>query len=377
MLVAVALLSALLAGALVYCVLTVVASRRYLGVHPANLAKAVPISILKPLSGHDEGLEENLRSFFKQEYPEWEILFAVHRADDPAIPVVEKLRKEFPGGPPARLIVTGEPPGPNAKVFSLARMTGEARYPLFVTSDSDARVTPWLLETMVREFQDERVGVITCPYRAVPGRSLWSQLEAIGMNTEFLGGVLVARMVEGMKFALGPTMAIRKDVLERIGGFSNLQDYLAEDFVIGKLAAQMGYRGLLSSYVIEHRIGSQPFVTNMRHRLRWARSTRRSRPLGYWGQIFTNPLPLTLLLWGLRPEWWLAVVMTLIFRAAAAWAVSGWVLHDPLTRKRWWLVPVQDLLSFVIWVAGFFGNTILWRGRRCYLSPDGRIRRIA
>ncbi len=377
MLVAVALLSALLAGALVYCVLAVVAAWRYLGARPAKLVQAAPISILKPLSGHDEGLEENLRSVFEQEYPEWEILFAVHRADDAALPVVEKLRKEFSGGPPARLIVTGEPPGPNAKAFSLARMAEEARYSLLVTSDSDTRVTSQLLETIAREFQDERVGVITCPYRAVGGPSFWSQLEAIGMNTEFLGGVLVARMVEGMKFALGPTLAIRSDLLERIGGFSNLQDYLAEDFVIGKLAAEMGYGVLLSSYVIEHRIGSQPFATNMRHRLRWARSTRRSRPLGYWGQVFTNPFPLALLLWALRPEWWPALVITAMLRAAAAWAVSGWVLHDPLTRKRWWLVPVQDLLGFIIWVAGFFGNTILWRGRRCYLSPDGRIRRIA
>ncbi len=376
MVVAVVLVSALLVGSLVYCVLAVIAARRYLAVRRPGLSAAIPISILKPLSGHDEGLEENLRSFFEQEYPEWEILFAVHRADDPAIPVVEKLRSEFPAGPPARLIVTGEPPGPNAKVFSLECMTEEARHRLLVTSDSDARVTPRLLKTLASEFEHEDVGVVTCPYRAVPGGSLWSQLEAIGMNTEFLGGVLVARMLEGMKFALGPTMAIRREVLERMGGFARFQDYLSEDFVIGKLAAEMGYRGLLSSYRIEHRIGSQPFGTNMRHRLRWARGTRRSRPLGYWGQVFTNPLPLALLLWALKPGWWPLVVLTAVFRAAAAWAVAGWVLHDPLTRKRWWLVPVQDLLSFIIWIAGFFGNTILWRGRKCYLCPDGRLRQM-
>jgi ceramide glucosyltransferase len=128
--------------------------------------------------------------------------------------------------------------------------------------------------------------------------------------------------------------------------------------------------------MIEHRIGSQPFGTNLRHRLRWARGTRRSRPLGYWGQVFTNPLPLALLLWGLAPGWWPLVALTAVFRAAAAWAVAGWVLHDPLTRKRWWLVPVQDLLSFLVWIAGFFGNTILWRGRKCYLSRDGRLRQM-
>jgi ceramide glucosyltransferase len=376
MTIAALLLTALLAGALVYCLLTVLAARRYLAVPDEVLSHTPPISILKPLAGHDEGLEENLRSFFVQAYPEWEILFAVHRADDPAVAVVEKLRREFPARPSTRLIVTGEPPGPNAKVFSLERMTDEARYDLLVTSDSDARVTPELLATLAREFQLESVGVVTCPYRAVPGKTLWSKLEAIGMNTEFLGGVLVARLVEGMKFALGPTMALRRNVLAAIGGFRSLRDYLAEDFVIGKRAAELGWKVLLSSYVIELRIGSQPFRMNLRHRLRWARSTRRSRPLGYWGQVFTNPLPLALLLWLLEPRAWPLVAVTLVIRAAAAWAVAGWVLHDPLTRSHWWSLPLQDLLSFFVWIAGFFGNKILWRGKEFYLTKDGTLRPI-
>lgn len=369
-------LLALLAGSLVYCVLTVLAARRYLAVQPPPLRSPMPISVLRPLSGLDEGLEENLRSFFEQEYREFEILFAVHHVDDPAVAVVEKVRSEFPGGPPTRLMVTGEPPGPNAKAFSLECMVEAAQHPLLVMSDSDVRVTRRMLERIASEFQDERVGLISCPYRAVPGPTFWSRLEAIGMNTEFLGGVLVARMLEGMKFALGPTIAARKEVLERMGGFGRLKEYLAEDFVMGKVAAEMGYRVLLSSYVIEHRIGGQGFGANLRHRLRWVRSTRRSRPVGYWGQVFTNPLPLALLLWVAEPHAWPLIVLTGVFRAAAAWAVAGWVLHDPLARKQWWLVPVQDLLSFFVWIAGFFGNTIQWRGRKCYVSPDGRFQVI-
>ncbi len=363
-----------------YCVLTVVAARRYLAMRPPQPpeSKALPpISVLKPLYGLDEGLEENLRSFFAQDYPDFELLFAVHRADDPAVAVVERLRREFPRGPAARVIVTGEPPGPNAKAFSLQRMMAEARHHLLVMSDSDVRVAPGMLERVAREFQDARVGVVTCPYRAVAGRSAWSRLEAIGMNTEFLGGVLVARMLVGMKFALGPTIAARREVLERMGGFEHLKDFLAEDFVMGKLAAEMGYRVLLSSCVIEHRIGSQDLGTNLRHRMRWARSTRRSRPLGYWGQAFTNPLPLALLLWAFEPRAWPLVLVTGVFRAAAAWSVAGWVLHDPLTWQRWWLIPVQDALSFFIWIAGFFGNTILWRGRKCYVLPDGRFKLVS
>ncbi len=374
MIAAAAVLLFLLAGSLVYCVLTIVAARNYLAVPPPQPGQRVPISVLKPLHGVDEGLEENLRSFFQQDYGDYELLFAVHQADDPAVAVLERVRAEFFQEPPSRLIVTGEPPGPNAKAFSLARMVAEARAEILVMSDSDVRVTPRFLERVAVEFQDPRVGVTSCPYRAVAGKSLWSQLEAVGMNAEFLGGVLVARMLEGMKFALGPTLAARRDVLERMGGFEYLKDFLAEDFVLGKRAAELGFEVLLSSYVIEHRIGSQAAGANLRHRLRWARSTRRSRPAGYWGQVFTNPLPLALLLVACVPKAWPLLALALVFRAAAAWAVAGWVLHDPLARRRWWLVPVQDILSFFVWIAGFFGNTVQWRGRKLEVLPDGRFR---
>ena len=174
-------------------------------------------------------------------------------------------------------------------------MVREARHELLVMSDSDVRVTPNLLSHLAREFQDQRVGLITCPYRAVPGASVWSRLEAVGMNTELLGGVLVARMVEGMRFALGCTVAVRRSVLDDMGGFGYLQEFLAEDFVIGHRAAELGHGVPLSSYIIEHRIGSQGMMSNLGHRLRWARSTRRSRPAGYWGQIFTYPMVWALL----------------------------------------------------------------------------------
>lgn len=370
----------LIIGSLVYCVLTILAARSYRsaprplrtrGHADVNGGEFAPISILKPLSGNDEGLAENLRSFFEQRYPHFEILFAVRRAEDAAVAVVERLRHEY-ASVPARLIVTGEPTHPNAKVFSLNCMVKEARHDLLVMSDSDVRVTPDMLACLSSEFQKQRAGLITCPYRAVAGRSFWSTLEAIGMNTEFLGGVLVARMLEGMKFALGPTIAARRDVLERIGGFDRLKDYLAEDFMMGKLAAESGFRVILSSYIIEHRIGDETFGINLRHRLRWARSTRRSRSWGYVGQIFTYPLPLSLLLWTLGPNWWPLVLLTAWFRFAAAWVVAWWVLRDPVTQRRWWLVPLQDVMSFCMWIAGFFGNTILWRGRRYYLYPDGR-----
>ena len=361
----------LVAGSLVYCVLTIVAAARYRAVRPPELRAAAPISVLKPLAGLDDGLEANLRTFFEQSYPRFELLFAVRSPDDPAIAVVERLRTRYPGVP-SRLIVVGEPPYPNAKVYSLDRMLAAAEHDLLVMADSDIRVTPDMLSTIAAEFQDERLGLATCPYRAVPGRSFWSTLEAIGLNTEFIGGVLVARMLDGMKFALGPTIAARRRTLERIGGFDAVKDYLAEDFVMGKLAAERGDGVILSSYVIDHAIGAQPFAANMRHRLRWNRSTRRSRPWGYIGQVFTNPLPPALVLCAVKPEWWPALAVTALFRAAAGWAIAEHVLRDPLTRRLWWLTPLQDIVSFLTWIAGFFGNTIVWRGRKYYLLRDGR-----
>jgi len=349
----------------------VVAAVRYHAVRPPELRECAPISVLKPLSGVDDGLEENLRSFFEQDYPAFEMLFAVRSQADPAIPVVEKLRAEYPAVP-ARLIVTGEPPYANAKVYSLDLMLAAARHDLLVMSDSDIRVTRQMLRTIAAEFQDPKLGLATCPYRAVPGRSLWSTLEAIGLNTEFIGGVLVARMLDGMKFALGPTIAARRATLAGIGGFDAVKEFLAEDFVMGKLAAERGDRVILSSYVIEHRIGAQKLAANFKHRLRWNRSTRRSRPAGYIGQLFTIPLPLAAALWIAQPGWWPLAEATILLRAVAGWATAALVLRDPLVARLFWLVPVQDVLSLAMWLGGFFGNTIVWRGRKYYLRADGR-----
>jgi ceramide glucosyltransferase len=365
------LLPALVTGSLVYCVLTIVAAIRYRAVRPPALRSTEPVSVLKPLAGVDDGLEANLRTFFEQDYPNFEILFAVRSEGDPAIEVAERLRAEYPTVL-SRLIVTGEPPYPNAKVFSLDRMLAAAQHELIVMSDSDIRVTPGMLAAIAAEFQDPKLGLATCPYRAVPGRSFWNTLEAIGLNTEFIGGVLVARMLDGMKFALGPTIAARRATLAGIGGFDAVKDFLAEDFVMGKLAAERGDGVILSSYVIDHCIGAQRLSANLTHRLRWNRSTRRSRPAGYVGQLFTNPLPLALLLWVVQPAWWPLALATAAMRASAGWATAGYVLHDRLTARLFWLVPVQDLLSFAMWIAGFFGNTILWRGREYYLRADGR-----
>lgn len=366
------LLVLLLAGSWVYCVLIVLAARSYLSARIPSVNPVEPVSVLKPLHGLDEGLEENLLTFFTQDYPDFELLFAAREATDPCWQVLDRLCARFPNVK-CRRFVTGEPPYPNAKVYSISRMISEASNDLVVMSDSDIRVDRNLLRTVAAEFAQGDVGVATCPYRAVPGRSFWSLLEALGMNTEFWGGCLTARLVEGgVKFAVGPTSVARRSVLQSLGGFERFREYLAEDFVMGQFAAEAGYGVILSSYVVEHRIGSQDLGPNFEHRLRWNRGSRRSRPSGYVGQIFTNPIPLGLLLWAVWPAAWPLLLVTLLLRAVAAYTVSVSVLRDPLCGRYWYLVPVQDLLSFGFWIAGFFGKTIQWRGRKYWLRRDGR-----
>jgi ceramide glucosyltransferase len=361
----------LVAGSIVYCLLTVVAAVRYRAVRSPKLENPPPLSVLKPLAGAEDGLEENLRSFFKQDYSSFEILFAVRSPLDAAIPVVERLQEQYPRVR-SRLLVTGEPPYANAKVYSLHRMVALARNEILVMADSDVRASSDLLSVVAGEFQDEKVGLVTCPYRVVPGGNFWSTLEAVGLNTQFMSGVLVARLLVGMTFALGPTIAARRQTLLDIGGFDAVKDYLAEDFVMGKLAAEKGYRVVLSSSVIDHRVGAQGFRANLEHRLRWCRSSRRSRPWGYLGELFTHTGTLAFLMEAAHPAWWPWFAAALVMRMAAAWATAEYALADPLVRRRLYLVPVEDVAHFAVWVAGFFGNTVLWRHRKYVLLPDGR-----
>ena len=362
------------AGGVVFYGLALVAARRYCretrGAGSAPGKFTPPISVLKPLAGLEANLEENLRTFFEQDYQQYQILFAVREANDPAAAVARRLLERYPQQD-AELIVTGEPEFPNAKVWSLHRMAERARHALLVVSDSDIRASRDYLRGIAADYADPRVGVATCPYRAEPGGGIWSLLEALTLNTEFWCGVLVARHLEGMKFAVGPTMSLRREYLDAIGGFAAVGSYLAEDFVLGRWAERHGYKAVLSGHVVDHCIGGLPFWANLKHRVRWARSTRRSRPWGYVGQLFTNPLPFALVLLS-GPAAPLAAAV-LLLRAAVAAAVGRGVLRDPLTVRYFWLAPVADVASLAVWALGFFGHTVEWRGRRYRLFRDGRL----
>lgn len=358
------ILLALVVGASVFCVLAILAVRSWKR-QPAGKCSE-PITVLKPLRGVDLGLEANLRSFFEQEHPAFELIFAIENNQDPAADLVQKLQQEYPKVH-SRLVFTGVPEWQNAKVWQLSQAWQHIQHDLVVMSDSDIRVSSNFLSSL-----DPAFDLATCPYRAVGGPSVWSMMEAVGMNTEFLAGVMTARMLEGVKFAVGPTLYCRKKVIDAVGGWQELQEFLAEDFVLGQRAAERGFKVGLSRAVVEHRIGSESLIVNFRHRLRWYRSTRRSRPAGYIGQLFIMPLPLAMALVFVQPEWgWLFFVVIALRLWAARATLSAVGAKSPFS-----LLILQDFLSFGFWLAGFFGNTIEWRGRYYFLQPDGRFKRV-
>jgi ceramide glucosyltransferase len=363
-------LLALLSGSGVYCVLVVFAAARYLRSGAARMKILPPISVLRPLAGAEDNTEANLRSLFEQGYPDFEILLSVHDETDPATAIARRVMADYPNIA-SRLVVAGVSPFPNAKVWSLRALLPEARHETIVMSDSDIRIEPDGFATIVSELAQPNVALVTCPYRAAGGPRFWSRVEALGLNTEFLGGMLVARMLGGMDFAIGCTIGTRRADLAAIGGLENLQRYLAEDFMMGNLTHALGRTVVLSRCIIEHHIGNDGFLKNWKHRLRWARSTRRSRRLGYLGELFTKTTALAIALWIVAPGAWGFAMLALILRAAAQWATATWVLKDPLAARYWWLLPLEDVASFATWVLGFFGKTIVWRGRKLVLAKDG------
>ena len=376
------LIGAVVVGGCAYFLLVLLSVRGFLARRsesPSKPSGALSFSLLKPLAGAEPDLNRNLESFYLLDSETYEVLCAARAADDPALSVARSLGVRYRAIRSA-VLVAGEPSGHNPKVHSLAAMTGRARGEVLVISDSDIRTDRGLLASLAREFADPQVGVVTCPYRAVAGASAWSTLEALGINTEFWSGVLVAQLLFPMDFAIGPTMAVRRSCLDAIGGWEAVEDHLAEDFQIGKLARGAGFEVRLSTHVVEHRIGSQGFGSNLAHRLRWRRSTRRSRPAGYWGEVFANPLPWAVLLVPASegaPWSWQLLGVCAALRLLVAIAVARLALGDREIARRWLLLPLQDVLSLFTWLGGFFGRRIVWRGRTYRLGKDGRLQRVA
>jgi len=240
-----------------------------------------PVSVLKPVQGLEARLKENIESFFRQDYPNYEILFAADEADDPALAVVREVCSRYPHIR-TQVLVTGTP-WPNPVVYSFHCLAEAAANEILVTTDSDVEVDPRYLREIVPALLDPKVGMVTCVYRGKNAAGFFSGLTAIGMSVEMTAGVLVANLLEGMKFSLGPTTVVRKDSLASIGGYTGLRDYIAYDFAIGDLMAKAGYRVVLSRHVIDHVVNQGSFRRMWQNQLRWAQTTRYSRPKGHFG----------------------------------------------------------------------------------------------
>lgn len=329
------------------------------------------VSILKPLKGADPEMYEALRSHCVQDYPaEYEIVFGINEAHDPAVQVVNRLIAEFPDRK-IRMMVCEERLGANGKVSSLAQLVPVAEHEFFLVNDSDIHVAPDYLRIVMTELSPAGVGLVTCLYRAVPGGSLWSKLEALGISSDFMPGVVTARQIDGgMRFGLGSTLAFRRSDLEKIGGFAAIADYLADDYELGLRIAQLVSRVELSSQVVATHLPDYDFRGFFLHQLRWARTIRASRPSGYFGLLLTFTLPWALAVLLISP----GITATLLFAVAViarfvmASTSATVLLHD---RKAWrslGLLPVQDFLAVVIWFAGCFGRQIIWRGERFTLE---------
>ncbi len=330
-----------------------------------------PVTILKPVRGVDPEAFAAFESHCRQDYPDFELIFGVWDPADPAIPAIERLKQEFPERS-IRLIVCDKILGTNRKVSNLIQMLPHARHQHLVITDSDIRVASDWLRKVMAPFAGAQVGMVTSLYRGAPESTLGSELESLGISSEFMGGVLAARIVEGgIHFALGSTLAIRRNVLERIGGFDLLLDYLADDFELGNRTSAAGYRVELADTVVDTHVPGYSFGTFFEHQLRWGRSTRDSRRAGYLGVLLTFGLPWSVLalIAAFGAPWaWALFVAALLTRLAVAWSIGWTVLRDPLVKGLLWLLPLRDFIALAVWIGSYTGRTVTWRGERFVLK---------
>lgn len=347
---------------------------------PRPASSLPPITVFKPLCGADPELYENLRSFCEQDYPEYQILFGVRDARDPAIAIARRAIGDS-ARRDATLIVDSRVIGPNLKVSNLANLHAAAKHDLFVVADSDMRVTPDYLRRLAADFDDPRVGVATCLYRGRGARDLPaggrlpSRLAAMFINEWFLPSVVVALSFQKPEFCFGATMAVRRDVLERVGGLEWLADFLADDYMLGKRAAELGYKIRLSSYVVDNILEEKSFSGLLRHEIRWARTVRSVRPVGYAFSFLTYAIPLALahmLLAGGTALGSVLLASALAARVALHYIVRARLGLSDIPAAPW-LVPVRDLMCFLVWASSFGNRRVSWRDHSMTVRPGGEL----
>jgi ceramide glucosyltransferase len=349
-----------------YCIIDYFRSVRRLS--PRSHSFVPPASILKPVRGVDRDAYENFASFCRLDYPEYELIFAAADPDDPVIPIIERLQRDFPERA-IRIVIARESFGENKKVNNLAAAARAAKYDLLVMADTDVCVERDYLREVAAPFTDPRVGAVTAFYRCTGGGTLAADLDMLGMCADSVPDALVARKLEGkMQFAFGWTMATTKKVLAEIGGWEAMANHHSDDFELGNRIAKGGHRVELMRKPVWMVFPEERAAEFLRHEMRWAIGLRNVRPTGYLGMIFTHGLPLAVAAtivaasagwWGLAASY---LVGYLALRLSVAWTAGVWGLGDAGIAAKLWLLPVRDAISAGVWFAGFFSDKIRWRG---------------
>ena len=379
-----ALLTGLTLGGLVYMLIALRSARDFvhsLKARPAHSGTWMDVSVLKPVKGVDAHMYAGLCSHCLQEYQgRFEIVFGVTTLADPAVAEIERLRLQFPDVD-IRLVECPERLGTSGKISNLVQMLREARYEYVVINDSDIEVSPRYLQSVMRSFDSPGVGLVTAPYIGTtaerrPELTVWARLEALGISTDFIPGMLTARKLEGgIRFGLGSTLATTKTVLGKIGGLEQLADCLADDYELGHRISQAGYKVELCGETVKTTVPAYDFKGFWDHQIRWARTTRDSRKRGYLGLGITYCVPwamMTMVASGFALWSFTLLSLVLLTRVTVALTVGAGVLRDRQVLRDLWLLPVRDCFGLLFWAWSFAGDTVVWRGEEFRLK-DGRI----
>jgi ceramide glucosyltransferase len=366
---------------LVYSLISLWCARRYFKEYQLLTPHPSPpsVSILKPVKGMDEDSYDNFASFCCQDYGgRVQIVFAAASPDDPVIPVIRQLMDDFTNHD-ITLVINPAQHGPNQKVSNLINAFPQAGHELLIISDSDISVEPDYLRSVVAHFSDPQIGLVTSLYRTSEVHGIATAIEATGFTTEMIPNVLVAQQLEGLTFALGASMVVRRDVLAAIGGFDALSNYLADDYQLGNMVHRAGWRIALDSCFVESVIKPENLMTVLSRQLRWARTMRVSRPGGYLASGITLPFPAALLATLLAPTPTIglaALALQYGVRLIVSTLFSRRFVRDNLFPRWLWLIPLRDMLAFFTWALSFLGNRVEWRGSRFVLKPGGEIEEL-
>ena len=330
------------------------------------------VSVLKPLHGDEPGLYDNLRSFAEQDYPALQIVLGVNNPEDGALPAAHALIRDLPACDIA-LVVNARASGSNKKVANLENMFEVARHELIVLADSDMRVDRHYLGAVTAPLHDGQTGVVTCLYKGVPTGGKWSEFGAMHINFGFLPSALVAQSMGLGGGCFGATIALRRETLERIGGFARLRDELADDHRIGDEVRALGLSVVLSPYIVEARVFEPSLADLWRHELRWARTVRAMAPAGFAGSVLAHPVAIAALA-AAATGFGLTACISLVISCVLRW-VTARVIADALglPPAKPWLLPMRDALSFAVFVASFFGRTVFWRDQVFKVEASGRM----